>query len=1085
MSKLRCTYVAQRACGIAQGIDEQGTPIEIKYFNNLESSLQNLFKVNLTEIPSHLHSLNHKNLIEKIEQTCPTSSSVYVAFKSRFKVISLNFSTTLVHFPLNFLVKNHKVFLIRSVETLNKCEDCGRFFKTNHSCSLRRRDYYYHHINVQTCDWWENISFKPIGSCKETKKVFIIYDVETYTWHGKFGKQLVPFMLVFHIYGDEQLVKTCCEIADKEKWNRADENNTFYYINPQKREIGNKFKIYRELIQKHVIMDMWDKIVSKNPSILKLRDNLNLQCAYDIPQEDFFKLHLEGSPTFIEIYIVGHNINGFDEIVLAAQVINNNLDIPLCFKVMRNFMPRCGKILFNDITFALPNPEYESPGKSDFEQWEKGICESRHLKFQTVKIMVRDTFALTNTSLKNAAAAYNLPVEKGACPYQALNEFYMFGSYLTDIDGFPVEKYWQSPEEYTFNKNLWKNSNKKYDIIKETLKYCILDVIVTAKLVEKLQDSYQTFICDSVNLPECNFNVFERPTISSNSHAIFKQIVYRAEKPSSKHIGKILVAPSKEMYEYVRSSIRGGRCYPNYLGILKEPIYVYDICGMYASALTHPFPVGLPLSSFDCAVHIQLWKQYLSGSEQISYFNPDLLPGIFTIDADPPDEQFLDVLPPYCSKKGGRLCWTNEPLRNEVATSIDLITLHNRGWKVDIIPDKHTTIFPEWKCVAAEYVQLNILAKEKADKEKNQTLRSIAKLLSNALYGSFATKLDNKKTVFSDQIDASTRNKIANGTYFVKASSFIETDTYSAEILPEFKVHYSPDTTSRPHSPVDTDSDDDNQSLNTQSEHVTYVYKPITFLDVDDNDACLHTLELNSPLVTNNRYPSQIASFVLAWTRAFVSEWAGFLYEEDKGIPIKDRPLKSVYGDTDSLFVTERGRFLMETKGKHRLKKNGGNLIFDPKNPSLTWLVECETQCKKCGEDAYSSESVFLAPKLYALKNICCQKCGFVGPGKLRAKGHATKSLSFDLMSSCYYTDVQEGNEKYQTSRTTLKRTLASCQTNAQPFTVMESTLTRKLRPWKDKTLVLVDQHKLIPYSKSNPNPRNMETYWTELPWDM
>ncbi|ARQ79776.1 pol [bat adenovirus 10] len=1086
MSNLKGTYVAQRACGLAQGIDDEGTPLEIKYFNNLEKSLYNLFKVNLITFPFCLHSINHKNLIEKIEQACPTSSSVYTAFKSKFKVFKVSISVPKLSIPLNFLIKNFKVYLIHSIVSLNKCEHCGRFYKVNHACSLRRRDYYYHHINTQTCDWWENIAFRPIGACSKIKKVFLTYDIETYTWHGKFGKQLVPFMLVLNFSGDDELVKICSSIATRENWNKCNEENTYFYINPQKREVGQKFKILRELIQQYLIIKLWDKLQLQNPNIEELKTKLGLISTYDIPQEEFFKLKLKGEPTFFEIYIVGHNINGFDEIVLAAQVINNKLDIPQPFKVIRNFLPRCGKILFNDITFALPNPEYESPGKSDFEQWEKGIFESKHLKYQMVKIMVRDTFALTNTSLKNAAKAYNLPIEKGSCPYLAVNEFYMFGSYLSDSDGFPSLKYWQSPEEYNTNKELWKKSNTKYDIIQETLKYCILDVLVTTKLVQELQKSYQKFISESVNLPECNFNIFQRPTISSNSHAIFKQIVYRAEKPLSKHIGKTLVAPSKEMYDYVRASIRGGRCYPNYLGVLSEKIYVYDICGMYASALTHPFPVGLPLSAFDCGLQIQIWKQYLSRNENISYFNPDLLPGIFTIDADPPDEQFLDVLPPYCSKKGGRLCWTNEPLRNEVATSIDVITLHNRGWEVKILPDKKTTIFPEWKCVAAEYVQLNILAKEKADKEKNQTLRSIAKLLSNALYGSFATKIDNKKTVFSDQIDKDTQNKIASGQYYVKSSSFIETDTYSSELLPEFKVLYSPDVSQkRPHSPVDTDSDDEDVTLNTLENHVTYTYKPIIFLDVEDDDACLHTLELNTPLVTNNRYPSQIASFVLAWTRAFVSEWAGFLYDDDKGIPLHERPLKSVYGDTDSMFVTEKGRELMESKGKHRLKKNGGNLIFDPKNPSLTWLVECETQCSKCGCDAYSSESVFLAPKLYALKNTCCDNCGHIGPGKLRAKGHATKTLSFELLSACYYTDVQDGSEQYQTSRMTLKRTLAACQTNVQPFTVMESTLTRKLRPWKDKTMVLVDQHKLIPYSKSNPNPRNKEVYWTELPWDM
>ncbi|AIL52733.1 DNA polymerase, partial [vespertillonid adenovirus 4] len=90
------------------------------------------------------------------------------------------------------------------------------------------------------------------------------------------------------------------------------------------------------------------------------------------------------------------------------------------------------------------------------------------------------------------------------------------------------------------------------------------------------------------------------------------------------------------------------------------------------SALTHPFPAGSPLNPYERALAMRAYEQKMLKHKTISYFDKDLLPGIFTIDADPPAEEFLDVLPPFCSRKGGRLCWTNEPLRGEVATSIDV-----------------------------------------------------------------------------------------------------------------------------------------------------------------------------------------------------------------------------------------------------------------------------------------------------------------------------------------------------------------------------------------------------------------------------
>ncbi|ULR16484.1 DNA polymerase [Bat mastadenovirus] len=1100
---LKGTIVNRRHTQRVFGTNSEGEALEVTYALDPAKGLRNLFLVHLCSAPPedilHPEALRRDRLLATLEALQPPQGDIYTYARGFFQVHSVTYPESSLPFPIRFLVKNTAgktiIGLIKDINRVTKCEHCGSFFKAAHTCNVRRRDFYFHHIQTRSANWWEPISFFPIGSNPQTERLFITYDVETYTWHGRHGKQLVPFMLVMHFSGTDELVALAEELAQRHQWQVwSGAAHTYYYLNPQKSSIGSKFKDFRHALQKRTARLLLDFVCKQNPQLREYCQLNAIRSPEDLSPAQMEALRLQGQPRFIEVYVVGHNINGFDEIVLAAQVISNRTDIPSCFRISRNFMPRNGKILFNDITFSLPNPEYHKRVPGQFELWEQGACEASDFKFQYVKFLVRDTFALTHTSLRNAAQAYSLQVEKGCCPYQAVNQFYMFGSYLKDGDGFPAPHYWRDEQEYAFNKEIWQKKGKsEYDIVRQTLEYCALDVVVTAQLVQKLQDSYRTFVAEAVGLPQAHFNIFQRPTISSNSHAIFRQVVYRAERPNRANLGSVLLAPSMELYDYVRASIRGGRCYPSYLGVLQEPIYVYDICGMYASALTHPFPAGRPLHPLDRALAMRAWEQRLLNPAPISYFNTDLLPGIFTLDADPPPEDHLDVLPPFCSRKGGRLAWTNERLRGEIATSIDVITLHNRGWRVRLVPDERTTVFPEWRCVAQEYVQLNIRAKEQADRDKNQTIRSIAKLLSNALYGSFATKLDNKTTVFADQMEDKYLRGIATGEYTVKSSSYIEVDNFSAEILPEFKIFYSPESNQpREHA-------DESQQLSDCEEpprapplytppegHVTYTYKPITFLDVEEGDYCLHTLEKNTPLITNDRYPSQIASFVLAWTRAFVSEWASFLYEEDRGIPLHQRTLKSVYGDTDSLFVTERGRQLMETRGKHRIKKNGGRLVFDPQHPDLTWLVECETQCAFCGADAYASESVFLAPKLYALKDTHCTVCKKVGKGKLRAKGHATTTLSYDLLKSCYYADAQQGSDRFSTSRMSLKRTLASAQSHVQPFTVTETTLKRTLRPWKDQTMnLLEDHHRLVPYSNSAPNPRNREVCWIQLPWDM
>ncbi|WPC85750.1 DNA polymerase [Human adenovirus 56] len=1103
----RGTVVAPRSYGLMQCVDTTtNSPVEIKYHLHLKHALTRLYEVNLRTLPPDLDlrdTMDSSQLRALVFALRPRRAEIWTWLPRGLVSLSVleepqgesHAGEHESHQPgpplLKFLLKGRAVYLVDEVQPVQRCEYCGRFYKHQHECSVRRRDFYFHHINSHSSNWWQEIQFFPIGSHPRTERLFVTYDVETYTWMGSFGKQLVPFMLVMKFSGEPELVALARDLAVRLRWDRWERDPlTFYCVTPEKMAVGQQFRLFRDELQTLMARELWASFMQANPHLQEWAlEQHGLQCPEDLTYEELKKLpHIKGRPRFMELYIVGHNINGFDEIVLAAQVINNRASVPGPFRITRNFMPRAGKILFNDVTFALPNPL--SKKRTDFELWEHGGCDDSDFKYQFLKVMVRDTFALTHTSLRKAAQAYALPVEKGCCPYKAVNHFYMLGSYRADDRGFPLREYWKDDEEYALNRELWeKKGEAGYDIIRETLDYCAMDVLVTAELVAKLQDSYAHFIRDSVRLPHAHFNIFQRPTISSNSHAIFRQIVFRAEQPQRTNLGPAFLAPSHELYDYVRASIRGGRCYPTYIGILSEPIYVYDICGMYASALTHPMPWGPPLNPYERALAAREWQMALDdASSKIDYFDKELCPGIFTIDADPPDEHLLDVLPPFCSRKGGRLCWTNEPLRGEVATSVDLVTLHNRGWRVRIVPDERTTVFPEWKCVAREYVQLNIAAKERADRDKNQTMRSIAKLLSNALYGSFATKLDNKKIVFSDQMDESLLKSIAAGQVNIKSSSFLETDNLSAEVMPALEREYLPQQLAL----VDSDaeeSEDEHRPAPFYTPpsgtpgHVAYTYKPITFLDAEEGDMCLHTVEKVDPLVDNDRYPSHVASFVLAWTRAFVSEWSEFLYEEDRGTPLQDRPIKSVYGDTDSLFVTERGHRLMETRGKKRIKKNGGKLVFDPEQPELTWLVECETVCAHCGADAFAPESVFLAPKLYALQSLLCPACGRSSKGKLRAKGHAAEVLNYELMVNCYLADSQgEDRARFSTSRMSLKRTLASAQPGAHPFTVTETTLTRTLRPWKDMTLAALDAHRLVPYSRSRPNPRNEEVCWIEMP---
>lgn len=1061
------TVTRQRATHYIVG-KLQDEHIKIIYFKDWNKSFRNYLQINNIECPHESLVLpspadNPKDCLSILKENLPYSFSVFT--NKSGKIYKSNEILNGTKPPLQLLRNRGKVYLIKNISIQQRCENCGVIYTSKHECNQRRRDYYHHIINHETKSWWEVMKFTPVGSEKSTQRLFIVYDIETYTYHSQYGKQLTPYLLVFKVIGNKKLKKIAKEIAAK---NFIKQDKCFFIMDPTADVIGIKFKNFRLAIQKKIADVVWQKFA---------QDNNLLDKEYTFKELELLnKQHLlndSSYPQWVEIIVIGHNIASFDEIVLASHVLEGITDKKdfIMYNIKRNFLPRAGKLLFNDLTFSLPNPTYKKPDTNTYKRWQTGNITSQDLKWQGIKFMVRDTYLLTHCSLRNAATAYQLPVVKGYCPYTALNEFFMTGKYEMELNKYPAKKYWQSEEEYLQNK-----TNNEYDIIKESIKYCIDDVKVTAELVKKLAAGYQIFAEKSLNL-DCYFNIFQRPTISSNTQALFKQLHFKNENGLSFFLPQIK-APSSKMYDHIRQSIRGGRCYPTFLGHFKDPIYVYDICGMYASALTHPMPYGETLEPFAANMAIDNLQYKLKKKEKISYFDENIKPMIVAVDCEPPDSEFLDVLPPICSKKSGKLCWTNEPMNGEILTTIDIITLHNRGWKCKILKNHPIyAVWPSWKTICKDYVRVNIEAKEKADKEKNQTQRSISKLLSNALYGSFATKIENKKTVFVAEMEEndikninSGKSEIVNYTTVINTSlPKRNTDKWHNFLssLPDID-DYKSESTNEKITKIKNISHDES--------HVTF--KPITHLEATCDNLVLANIKETTEWIQNKRYPTQIASFVLAWTRAFMSEWSEFLYGEDMGVPIYNRTPKSIYGDTDSLFLTEKGHQLMLLKGSKRLKKNGGKMVFDENAPDLAWLVECETICNVCGTESYANESCYLAPKIYALKNIVCPKCNNVQEGKLRAKGHAKECLSYEMLKKCFYEYFvfDEPKNEFYTEKTSIKRTLETGNSKTAPFTVLEKRLKRILRPWQEKTMNVGTQLEtgfwLYPYDKSHPNPR-------------
>lgn len=1021
---------------------------------------------------------------------------------------------------------------ITSFKPLNKCPSCGVCWTNKHSCKEASTSFYWMSIDKSGREMWQHVKFKCASAPPNTKNLFVTYDIETYTTYTERGKRMYPFMLCFRLSGDPILVHQAENIARKDA-SIGIINGGFYWIHIEPGVVGRKFRNFRTNLQLHFTDDLISRFFSYNTNPIEtlVKEN-KLQNQRELPFEVYWehrkKFFIPNDFYQVSIVVIGHNICKFDEILLASEIIENRDMFPKATKCERAFMPRAGRLLFNDIYFSLPNPSYVDKDPSRTVRWKRARTELCDYMYLSVKFTVRDTCQLTGgASLRKAALAYSLVASKGECPYEAINDFISTGQYKMDIDGFPQVEYWQNETVMLEQKQLWhaNHGNTPYDIIQACLEYCMLDVIVTEQLAHTILHNYNVYFKHELGF-EGDFNIFERPTIPSNTHALWKQLAFaeyiqeKHSKPSSKikNIDHRFVAqlysPHKSMFKYIRQALRGGRCYPTILGPFYKPVYVFDICGMYASALTHPLPHGSPLDPKSTSIHVDLLNSILERSETISYFDTRIKPSILKVEAHPPCITHLDPLPPICSRKSGRLVWSNESLYDEVITVVDIITLHNRGWKVKAIHDPMNVVFREWKTLCAEYVGKNIRAKEKADKEGNEIMRSISKLLSNALYGAFATNMDTTKIIFEQDLTSEDLDKIhfgelevnhvtiLNDSSFNHKTAFTENAFSSLLLGRDFNSPWSntedeesedtrKDQRSLTSSPSLEEIDEELQDLNSrpyilseEEDHAHFTaasstrFKPLTLLEAPSEALTILHVEKQDKMVENNRYATQLACFVLGWSRAFFSEWAEIIHGPDRGTHPHDREPQSLYGDTDSIFLTESGYGRMISRGAHRIKSQNSKLIFDPKNPQLTWACECDIKCKRCKADTYSSESIYLAPKLYALKDSCCTKCGFVGQGKLRAKGHPGEELIYTTLMRCWQRSEEEALmgrssiPELNTSRNIFKKTLLNKVSKYEPFTLHNERLTRVLRPWKDITLYQYGDY-LHPYNNANPNPRN------------
>lgn len=249
---------------------------------------------------------------------------------------------------------------------------------------------------------------------------------------------------------------------------------------------------------------------------------------FKTPNDKLLAFDLECDPNNVHEVLcavmtyIYHDINDF-ELPHGAELIDG------CF-VFKDFRDFC-KYLFSPIHKGYKAYAHYG-GRYDFQFLRSYMAdEAIGIKKQTVngcKFMRLDTFARNGVALLDSYNIIPIRLEsfpktfglkgmkKGYFPYTFAtmeNRFQVFDKYPNLRHFKPSGK--KQQDEY--NKLLeWyvKNSNKRYDVWKEMVEYCVSDVVILAKGIRKFRDML-------LDMTDQKFDITEYTTIAGASQAVY------------------------------------------------------------------------------------------------------------------------------------------------------------------------------------------------------------------------------------------------------------------------------------------------------------------------------------------------------------------------------------------------------------------------------------------------------------------------------------------------------------------------------------------------------------------------------------
>jgi hypothetical protein len=314
-------------------------------------------------------------------------------------------------------------------------------------------------------------------------------------------------------------------------------------------------------------------------------------------------------------------------------------------------------------------------------------------KFEYV-IHFRDSLLLLPSSLSKLAKSFNVE-KKGHFPHSFVN---LEGVKLNYVGCIPEKKYFYNITDSEYLEYCNQYPNGKWDIKKETIKYCEQDVRTLYQIIDKFSERiYNLF----------RVNITKYPTLSSLSFGIFRSCFLKESK---------IPLIYGEHYKFLKKGFTGGS-----VDIYKpsgKMIHRYDVNSLYPFIMkSTPMPVGYPV--------------YFEGDISLTGNIKDLF-GFFEVEVQAPSDLKIPFLQTRVKTENGGIRtisalgnWRNVYSNNEIVKGLELNYKFKifRGYlfeKGDIfseIIDKLYEIKKNSKTGSPDYI--------------------ISKFLMNSLYGRF------------------------------------------------------------------------------------------------------------------------------------------------------------------------------------------------------------------------------------------------------------------------------------------------------------------------------------------------------------